>query len=56
MKLKNKFAIGCLIQWYEIEMIEEYLQSVKNSVDFVDNKKNIVIDNPIIIIFFIYLV
>ena len=44
MKLKNKFAIGCLIQWYEIEMIEEYLQSVKNSVDFVDNKKNIVID------------
>ena len=43
-EVKNKFAIGCLIQWYEIEMIEEYLQSVKNSVDFVDNKKNIVID------------
>ena len=44
MKIKNKIAIGCLVQWYEIEMIEEYLQSVKNSVDFVDNKKNIVID------------
>tara|TARA_Y100000996_G_scaffold414892_1_gene407261 strand:+ start:475 stop:1476 length:1002 start_codon:yes stop_codon:yes gene_type:complete len=44
MKLNNKFAIGCLIQWYEIELIEEYLQSVKNAVDFVDDKKNIVID------------
>ena len=39
MKLNNKFAIGCLIQWYEIELIEEYLQSVKNAVDFVDDKK-----------------
>ena len=44
MNLTNKFAIGCLIQWYEIEIIEEYLQSVKNAVDAIDNKKNIVID------------
>tara|TARA_Y100000593_G_C4310036_1_gene337910 strand:+ start:1379 stop:2392 length:1014 start_codon:yes stop_codon:yes gene_type:complete len=44
MKLSNKFAIGCLIQWYEIEMIEEYLQSVKNAVDVIDNKKNVIID------------
>ena len=44
MKLNNKFAIGCLIQWYEIEIIEEYLQSVKNAVDVIDNKENIVID------------
>ncbi len=44
MKLNNKFAIGCLIQWYEIELIEEYLQSVKNSVDVIDNKENIIID------------
>ena len=29
-KLKNKFAIGCLVQWYEIEIIEEYLQSLKS--------------------------
>ena len=41
MKLNNKFAIGCLVQWYEIEMIEEYLQSVRNSLDLVDNKENV---------------
>ena len=44
MKLNNTFAIGCLIQWYEIELIEEYLQSVKNAVDVVDNKENVIID------------
>ena len=31
VKLKNKFAIGCIVQWYEIEMVDEYLQSVKNA-------------------------
>jgi len=44
VKLKNKFAIGCIVQWYEIEMVEEYLQSVKNALDAIDNKKNIVVD------------
>ena len=44
MKIKNKIAIGCLIQWYEIELIEEYLQSVKNAVDIIDNRDNVVID------------
>ena len=39
MKLNNTFAIGCLVQWYEIEIIEEYLQSVKNSIEMLDNKK-----------------
>ena len=44
VKLKNKFAIGCIVQWYEIEMVEEYLQSVKNALDAIDNKKNILLD------------
>ena len=44
VKLNNKFAIGCLIQWYEIEIIEEYLRSVKKSLDSIDNKKNVIID------------
>ena len=44
MKLNNTFAIGCLIQWYEIELVGEYLQSVKNSLDVIDNKENVVID------------
>ncbi len=44
IKINNKFALGCLIQWYEIEIIEEYLRSVKKSLDNIDNKKNIIID------------
>ena len=44
MKLNNTFAIGCLIQWYEIELIEEYLQSVKSAVDTLENKKNVIIE------------
>ena len=42
--LKYKYAIGCLIQWYEVELVGEYLQSVKNSLDTVDNKENVIID------------
>ena len=30
---KTKFAIGCLIQWYEVNIIEGYLQSLKNAID-----------------------
>ena len=44
MKSKNKIAIGCLVQWYEIELVSEYLQSVKNAVDQVENKDNVIID------------
>ncbi len=44
MKIKNKFAIGCLVQWYEIELIEEYLQSVKNALVGVENKENVIVD------------
>lgn len=42
--MNNKIAIGCLIQWYEIELVEEYLQSVKNAIDMIDNKKDVIID------------
>ena len=44
MNLKYKYAIGCLVQWYEIEIIEEYFQSVKNSLDMIENKENVIID------------
>ena len=44
IKLKNKFAIGCLIQWYEIELIPLYLESVKQSLDHIENKENISYD------------
>ena len=44
IELKNKFAIGCLVQWYEIELIGEYLQSLKNALSMVRNKENIIVD------------
>jgi hypothetical protein len=42
--IENKIAIGCLVQWYEIEMVGEYLQSVKNALDVVENRENITVD------------
>ena len=44
IKLNNKFAIGCLVQWYEIKIIEEYIESVKQSLLGIDNKENIILD------------
>ena len=44
IKLKNKFAIGCIIQWYEIELIPLYLESVKQSLEHIENKENVIID------------
>ncbi len=44
MKLKNKFAIGCLVQWYEVEIIDEYIESVKQAVKDIDNPENVIID------------
>ncbi len=44
MKLNNKFAIGCFVQWYEIEMIGEYFKSVEQAIQNIENKENIIID------------
>ena len=44
IKLKNKFAIGCLVQWYEIEMVGEYIESLKEALKEIENKENIWID------------
>ena len=35
--MKTKFAIGCLVQWYEIEIIEEYIDSLKDTIDYSEN-------------------
>ena len=42
--LKTKFAIGCFVQWYEIEIIEEYFESVKQAIQNVDNDENVIVD------------
>jgi len=30
--LKTKFAIGCLVQWFECDIIEEYVDSLKDAM------------------------
>ena len=44
-KVQNKFAIGCLVQWYEIEILEEYVQSVRNALGIIDryHRKNVIV-------------
>ena len=44
MKLKYKYAIGCLVQWYEVEIVDEYIESVKQSLQNIDNKENVIVD------------
>jgi len=41
--MKTKFAIGCLIQWYEIEIIKEYIDTLIAGVQQYD-KDNVIID------------
>lgn len=46
MVLQNKYAIGCLIMFYEIEMVEEYLQSIRNALLYsrIENGEHITLD------------
>ena len=44
IKLKNTFSIGCLVQWYEIEIIGEYVESLKNALKDIENVDNVTID------------
>lgn len=41
MILKNKYVFGCLIQFYEIEMIPEYIQSCTQMMEGVENPENV---------------
>ena len=37
--MKTKFGIGCLVQWYEIEIVNEYIESLKQALNhFNDNE------------------
>ena len=37
--MQTKFAIGCLVQWYEIDIVSEYINSVISATDYysIDN-------------------
>lgn len=36
--MKTKFAIGCLIQWYEADIIKEYIGSLKDALEDYDGE------------------
>ena len=36
--MKTKFAIGCLVQWYECDIIEEYLDSLTDAINTYDGE------------------
>ncbi len=44
--MKTKFAIGCLVQWYECDIIEEYVESLKDAINAYDGE--VVIDFTIV--------
>tara|TARA_Y100000592_G_scaffold101097_1_gene185402 strand:- start:1986 stop:2933 length:948 start_codon:yes stop_codon:yes gene_type:complete len=36
--MKTKFAIGCLVQWYEVDIIGEYIKTLKEAIDEYDGE------------------
>ena len=44
MKIDNKIAIGCIVQWYEIEISNEYVESLLQALNVIDNPENIIVD------------
>lgn len=41
MILKNKYFFGCQVQYYEIEMLQEHIDSLKQMIENVENKENL---------------
>ena len=39
---KTKFAIGCLVQWYEVEMVSEYIETLNDAINEYDG--NVLVD------------
>ena len=44
--LKNKIAIGCLVQWYECDIIGEYIESLREALDAYDGQ--VIVDMTIV--------
>ena len=40
--MKTKFAIGCLVQWYECDIIGEYVDSLKDALE--EYKGEVIVD------------
>ena len=44
MIIKNKYIIGTHVMFYEIDMAEEFIQSIINAVERIDNRDNVIVD------------
>ena len=42
--MKTKFAIGCLVQWYEVEIVEEYISSLEAAIKIFEKPENIIVN------------
>jgi len=45
--MKTKFAIGCLVQWFECDIIEEYIDSLNDAIKSYDGQ--VIVDVTIIV-------
>ena len=43
MILQNKYVIGCLVMFYEIEMLQEYIDSIIGALREVENPENVTV-------------
>jgi hypothetical protein len=44
MKLSNKYAVGCHVMFYEIDMVPEYMESVLDALEPMENPENVTFD------------
>ncbi len=44
--MKTKFAIGCLVQWYECDIIEEYIDSLNDAIETYDG--DVIVDFTVV--------
>ena len=44
MKLNNKYIIGTHVVFYEIEILREFLESIKQALESVENKENVTVE------------
>ena len=44
MEKKTKFAIGCLVQWYEIDILHEYVNSLISALEVYNSPADVIVD------------
>jgi len=45
--MKSKFAIGCLVQWYEVDIISEYVETLKEAISQYDGE--VIVDVAVVL-------